>query len=48
MKVRFEKAPDDVLPKCPFRKYELEKVWIQSRGLGVVEQKQMIICPWIS
>jgi uncharacterized protein YbaR (Trm112 family) len=45
MKVKFEKAPDDVLPKCPVCKHRLDKVWIKPHGLGVIEQKQVIICP---
>ena len=40
-----EEAPKDSTPKCPFCKVKLEKVWIKKRGLGVLEQKQIIMCP---
>jgi hypothetical protein len=45
MEVKFEKAPDDVLPKCPFCKHRLDKVWVKLKGLGILAQKQIIICP---
>jgi uncharacterized protein YbaR (Trm112 family) len=45
MEVKFEKAPDEVLPKCPFCKHRLDKIWIKSKGLGIVQQQQVIICP---
>ena len=45
MKVEFEKAPDDVLPKCPFCKQKLDKVWVKPKGLGIVGQKQITISP---
>ena len=45
MKLKFEKAPDDVLPKCPFCKYPLDRIWEISKGRGIVEQQQVMICP---
>ncbi len=45
MEVRYERAPQDVLPKCPFCKTQLDKVWIKKKGMGIMRQKQIIICP---
>jgi hypothetical protein len=45
MQVRFEKAPDKVLPKCPFCECRLDTVWIKTKGRGIVEQEQIVICP---
>ena len=44
--VELEEAPDGVRPKCPYCKKQLEKLWIKKKGLGVLEQKQIIICPY--
>jgi hypothetical protein len=43
--VTYERAPHDVFPKCPFCKERLEKVWIKKKGMGIMRQKQIIICP---
>ena len=43
--VTYERAPSDILPKCPFCKEQLEKVWIKKKGMGIMRQKQIIICP---
>jgi hypothetical protein len=45
MKVKFENAPNDVLPKCPHCEQRLERVWVRKHGLGFWQQKQMLICP---
>jgi hypothetical protein len=45
VQVTLEKAPDNVLPKCPFCKRRLDKVWIKAKGLGIVGQEQIVICP---
>jgi hypothetical protein len=45
MQVRFEKAPDKVLPKCPFCESRLDEVWIKAKGRGIVEQERIVICP---
>ena len=41
-----EEAPEGKTPKCPFCKKRLEKVWIKKKGIGIMEQKQIIMCPY--
>ena len=43
--VIYERAPSDIFPKCPYCKERLEKVWIKKKGMGIMRQKQIIICP---
>jgi len=43
--VTLEEAPKDVVPKCPHCRKPLAKIWIKAKGIGIVEQKQIIICP---
>ena len=43
--VELEEAPETARPKCPSCTHELRKLWIKKRGLGLMEQKQIIICP---
>ena len=45
MKIKFERAPDEKLPKCPHCERRLDKVWIIPHGLGVWQQKQVLMCP---
>jgi len=45
MEMKIENAPDTAIPKCPFCKMNLERIWIFKKGLGVVEQKQIMMCP---
>ena len=45
MKPIFENAPETVLPKCPFCKSALDKFWVMKKGLGIFQQRQIIICP---
>ncbi|MBD3335895.1 MAG: hypothetical protein GF355_10305 [Candidatus Eisenbacteria bacterium] len=40
-----EEAPPGTVPKCPACNKSLEKLWIKKKGMGVLEQKQIIICP---
>ena len=40
-----EEAPKEVVPKCPHCHQVLHKLWVKVKGCGVVEQKQIIICP---
>lgn len=44
--IELEEAPTGANPKCPFCKKQLLKLWIKKRGLGVMEQKQIIMCPY--
>ncbi len=41
-----EEAPRDAVPKCPSCSKQLDKVWMKKRGFGVLEQKQIIMCPY--
>lgn len=41
-----EDAPQRTIPKCPHCKKRLEKIWIKKRGVGLMEQKQIIMCPY--
>ena len=43
--VTIENAPHDVVPKCPHCHEELGTIWIKSKGIGIIEQKQLILCP---
>ena len=43
--IKVEEAPSNVVPKCPHCSELLDKIWIKTKGLGIVEQKQIIICP---
>ena len=45
MSIKYEQAPEHVVPKCPFCKQTLEKVWIMPRGIGMIQQQQAIVCP---
>jgi hypothetical protein len=45
MDLKVEEAPDRARPKCPYCKHTLDKLWIMKKGLGVLEQKQVILCP---
>ncbi len=43
--VELVEAPKGKLPKCPYCKNPLTTLWIKKKGLGVLEQKQIIMCP---
>ena len=43
--MRIEKAPEDAVPICPHCKGELRTVWIKTKGLGIIGQKQVLMCP---
>ena len=44
--IELEEAPAGTRPKCPFCKKHLVKLWLKKRGLGVMEQKQIVMCPY--
>ncbi len=44
--VELVEAPEGTLPKCPQCKKQLTRLWIKKKGLGVLEQKQIIMCPY--
>lgn len=43
--IEIKEAPKDVIPKCPKCEEELSEIWIKAKGIGIVEQKQIILCP---
>ena len=43
--IEVEEAPSGIVPKCPHCGEVLGKIWIKTKGLGIVEQKQVILCP---
>ncbi len=45
MEMKVEEAPETATPKCPSCKGVLDRVWIWKKGLGILEQKQLIMCP---
>ncbi|HOB97205.1 MAG TPA: hypothetical protein PKM43_00500 [Verrucomicrobiota bacterium] len=44
--IKIEDAPKNVLPKCPKCDKRLDKIWIKTKGTGIVEQKQIVMCPY--
>jgi hypothetical protein len=43
--VKIEEAPKTAVPKCPQCGALLNTIWIKTKGTGVVEQKQIVMCP---
>lgn len=43
--MRIEEAPQDIEARCPHCNAELDRLWIKTKGLGVFEQRQVVICP---
>lgn len=43
--VKLKEAPEKEIPKCPKCEKELNEIWIKTKGTGIVEQKQIIMCP---
>jgi hypothetical protein len=43
--IKIEEAPSEVVPKCPHCHEELSTIWIKAKGLGWIEQKQILLCP---
>jgi hypothetical protein len=46
VKPKFEKAPDNVLPRCPHCDRRLEKIWLLTQGMGFWQQRQVLVCPY--
>jgi uncharacterized Zn-finger protein len=44
--VNIEEAPGEVLPRCPYCKKDLDKIWIKRSGLGLYGQKEIVMCPY--
>jgi len=44
--IKIEEAPKTAVPKCPKCEKRLDKLWIKLKGTGIVEQKQIIMCPY--
>lgn len=45
MDIKVEEAPEKVVPKCPHCQQKLDRIWIWRKGLRVVQQRQLIMCP---
>lgn len=43
--IETKEAPETAVPVCPHCKGGLNEIWIRKSGLGVMEQKQFLICP---
>jgi len=44
--VRIKVAPKDEIPKCPKCETNLDEIWLKTKGIGIVEQKQIVMCPY--
>ena len=44
--LKIKDAPKDEIPKCPKCGTNLEEIWVKTKGIGIVEQKQIIMCPY--
>jgi len=45
MQVKIEEAPEKARPKCPHCQATLDTVWVMKKGLGFVQQSQILLCP---
>lgn len=43
--VKITEAPGDALPRCPHCSEDLPEVWVKIKGLGVLEQQKILMCP---
>ena len=43
--ITVEKLPKETVPKCLHCRKEFDRLWIKAQGIGIVEQKQSIMCP---
>jgi DNA-directed RNA polymerase subunit RPC12/RpoP len=43
--IRYEEAPAGKVPRCPHCGQKLHTIWIHKRGLGIIQQQQIIMCP---
>ena len=43
--VTIKEAPPESIPRCPKCEQALEEIWLKTKGLGIVEQKQIVMCP---
>jgi uncharacterized Zn-finger protein len=44
--MKIDEAPEDAIPMCPYCKKELREIWIKTKGIGWIEQKQVLMCPY--
>jgi len=44
--VKIKDAPKEEIPKYPKCETTLEEIWLKTKGIGFVEQKQIIMCPY--
>ena len=43
--IEIKEAPRESIPVCPKCEKVLDEIWLKTKGLGIVEQKQIIMCP---
>lgn len=43
--VKFEPAPQDKVPRCPYCRQELPTIWVKSDGLGLRGRREIWMCP---
>ena len=43
--VTIEEAPKGSVPTCPKCNADLDTIWIKTKGTGLIEQKQLVLCP---
>lgn len=43
--IEFEEAPEGVDPRCPHCENDLDTIWVKRKGLGFIQQQQVMICP---
>jgi len=43
--VQVVEAPGGAIPRCPACKKKLDRVWSLTKGLGIIEQRQILMCP---
>ena len=43
--ITIEEAPKSAVPKCPKCEKRLDKIWVKMKGTGIIEQKQILMCP---
>ncbi|WP_024955695.1 hypothetical protein [Sulfurospirillum arcachonense] len=44
--ILIKEAPCDINPICPYCKEELFEIWLKTKGIGYIEQKQILLCPY--
>ena len=43
--ISFEQAPANSVPRCPYCKEKLERIWVKLAGLGIKGLTEICMCP---